>query len=361
MQKRWKLSPSKEKTLYKRAIELLSREFDKMGVEPTLGIEIEFYVHDKENSGIPPIAERELHMLQFQIEQSLRGIPKVRRENMARLYKEVPKDKCKYEVTTHILKPNNVVDAAHAIKAATHGKLRECDNVGRLTFHGSETEFTPGMHVNLGFRVDGKDILLGRDGKLAYYTSQRMIAHHMKAPLAQLMLLFAPKPGSYARLRNTGDEIPTPNEIVVTDGKNHCALRLPKDKTECGLMYIENRLPGADTPTYKAVLGTLLASYVAIKNSARFDERGHVEINDKGALACKAQPKFPSEYPADETVTKTLAESAERFENSRHLWDMIDALSPEEKIGTRIYAHELDRYQAIAFGAPVNTSEPIRI
>lgn len=325
-----------------------------MGLQPTIGVEVEFHLFDKENPDtIHPVCETQLYKIRDDIIKELRHLGPdfpIQNSPVYRFHKEGKTNK--YELSLNPAYADKAVDAVEA--AVSHGRnaIHKLGNFKTSLNAIPRSRLVPALHTSLGFIINDTDAFNGIANNDNPSAARNLIAEHMKQALSDLIPLFAPKPDSYVRyLMNFRT---TPKEVSVShDNKkcksgirvvSHLAYQSPHDLSIKYISHrIENRLPGADTPIYKAILGTMLPALAATRKIITRDTNGMVIKDSMERIDCT----YTGPLPADEQLPHSLEESAKRFSKSKYLWDMLDALAPEEKIGTQLFEHEQSRVSYI--------------
>jgi glutamine synthetase len=371
---RWQKPPSKEKEMYQRAIALLNAEFKRMGVTPTIGMEMEFYIFDKNDAwdSMPILDDSNAVTKKFRVLDAMKASinKKLARFNefapiwkgpVDKFYKEITNNK--YEITSVPVYAEQATEIVRHIITEAKDEILEYSGKSddkpnfQVTFNADSvrSRIVPAQHTSIGFlrTVDGKTY-----DAFSEKVSHRSFADAMNNVNPSLMLLFAPKPASYGRLRiKTGKNTPKFHRASDNSEKDNSSLRFaqPVDIGEVRDPYyfsknthrIENRLPSSDTPPYKAIFGTMLSAYAAMLHTAKLDQDGKIIWSPEGTMEFK-----DGTLRTEKRIATNIQESAKDFEDAKSLepekplWELLDRLSPDH-LGTEIYNHELKRYKWI--------------
>ncbi len=253
--------------------------YEKLGLEPVVAPEIEFYFVKKNNDPDNPLETPSGQSGRIEKGNQSYGIDAVNEFDhiFEDLYDYCETQKLEVENINHEdgpaqmeinFKHGNPLDLADQVflfkRTLRHTALKH--NL-YATFMAKPMEDTPGnsMHIHQSILKKGKPIFVDKNLKTTKYFDNYLggLQKYSKAFLP----LFAPNVNSFKRLRGFWEE-GTPFNLNWGFENRTCGFRVPNFNS-ANQARIENRLCGSDVNPYLAIAATLSAGYLGLKKKLK--------------------------------------------------------------------------------------------
>jgi glutamine synthetase len=194
----------------------------------------------------------------------------------------------------------------------------------RVTFMAKPHAEDAGSSMHLHVSLTGPDgANLFADGEGTDSTMFRSFIGGLQKYLPQLMVMLAPNPNSFRRIRPKHS---APANVEWSGDNRSCGLRVPAGGSAA--RRVENRLPGADANPYIAIAATLVSGLLGVEEGL-----------DRSPEAAD------NAYDKPSTLPPTMEDALARFAACKAAWQMLG----EDFCETyhKVKSVELDAFQTV--------------